>query len=119
MQTKEMINHPDHYLKETGFEVIDVIEAWDLDFCLGNAVKYIWRAGLKKNALEDLSKAVWYVNREIKRIEKAEKERPREFIRYQYTESYRITDSGRPYFEERGVCDAQYSVQYLPPTENN
>ena len=42
-----MINHPDHYLKESGFEVIDVIEAWNLDFSLGNAVKYIARAGLK------------------------------------------------------------------------
>ena len=38
---KEEVNHPDHYLQSTGFEVIDVIEAWDLNFCLGNAVKYL------------------------------------------------------------------------------
>ena len=48
METKkEEVNHPDHYLQSTGFEVIDVIEAWDLNFCLGNAVKYIARAGIK------------------------------------------------------------------------
>jgi len=64
---KEEVNHPDHYLQSTGFEVIDVIEAWDLNFCLGNAVKYIARAGIKnpEKKKQDLEKAVWYIERVI------------------------------------------------------
>ena len=62
---KEEVNHPDHYLQSTGFEVIDVIEAWDLNFCLGNAVKYVARAGIKnpKKKKQDLENAVWYIER--------------------------------------------------------
>jgi hypothetical protein len=65
------VNHPSHYRKDTGFEVIDVIEAWDLDFCLGNAVKYIARQGRKgtDTAGEDLRKAMWYIDRYIQGIE--------------------------------------------------
>ena len=69
----EIVNHPNHYGGENNpYEAIKVIEAWDLDFCLGNAVKYISRAG-KKDAskeLEDLNKAVWYLNRRIEQITK-------------------------------------------------
>tara|TARA_B100001063_G_scaffold121350_1_gene113297 strand:- start:685 stop:900 length:216 start_codon:yes stop_codon:yes gene_type:complete len=70
MQGKEMINHPEHYLKESGFEVIDVIEAWNLDFSLGNAVKYIARAGLKDpdKKKQDLDKAIWYIERTISNL---------------------------------------------------
>tara|TARA_B100001059_G_C17806843_1_gene569719 strand:- start:1735 stop:1950 length:216 start_codon:yes stop_codon:yes gene_type:complete len=70
MQGKEMINHPEHYLKESGFEVIDVIEAWNLDFSLGNAVKYIARAGLKdpEKKKQDLNKAIWYIERTISNL---------------------------------------------------
>lgn len=67
----ELVNHPSHYGGDTTYEAIKVIEAWELGFCLGNAVKYISRAG-KKNALltvEDLTKAVWYLEREIKKLE--------------------------------------------------
>jgi hypothetical protein len=69
---KEMVNHPTHYGGENSvYEAIKVIEAWDLDFCLGNAVKYISRAGKKDPAkeLEDLNKAVWYLNRRIQQIQ--------------------------------------------------
>ena len=64
---KEEVNHPDHYLQSTGFEVIDVIEAWDLNFCLGNALKYVARAGIKnpEKKKQDLEKAVWYIERVI------------------------------------------------------
>ncbi len=68
----EMVNHPTHYGGENNvYEAIKVIEAWDLDFCLGNAVKYISRAGKKDPAkeLEDLNKAVWYLNRRIQQIQ--------------------------------------------------
>lgn len=70
MQGKEAVDHPDHYRKDTGFEAIDVIEAWGLGFSLGNAVKYIARAGLKGDAVEDLEKAKWYIEREIGRRRK-------------------------------------------------
>lgn len=66
---KDNINHPSHYTSHpSGVECIQITE--HMNFCLGNAVKYLWRAGLKDNALEDLKKAAWYINREIERIEK-------------------------------------------------
>lgn len=60
----EAVDHPPHY-KANGMEAIDVIEAFDLGFCLGNTVKYVLRAGRKADALEDLRKARWYLDREI------------------------------------------------------
>lgn len=57
-----------HY-KVGNIEAIDVIEDWELGFSLGNAIKYIARAKHKGQELEDLKKAVWYINREISRIE--------------------------------------------------
>ena len=65
----DMVNHPPHY-RRGGMEVIDVIEAFGLGFALGNAVKYILRAGRKGNRLEDLKKARFYVEREIAHEEK-------------------------------------------------
>lgn len=60
---KENVKHPDHYLKESGHEVIDVINAWKLNFELGNAIKYIARAGKKdpNKEIEDLEKAIAYI----------------------------------------------------------
>ena len=67
----EMVNHPSHYGgKDNPYEAIKVIEAWDLGFNLGNAVKYISRVGKKLNTLEDLEKASWYINREINKLKK-------------------------------------------------
>ena len=63
------INHPPHYTKHpSGVECIDIAER--LNFCLGNVIKYIWRAGKKRGLLEDLKKAQWYLNREIDRLER-------------------------------------------------
>jgi len=62
----ETVDHPPHY-NHGGVEAIDVIEAWELGFCLGNVVKYISRAEHKGSTLEDLRKAAWYLNREIER----------------------------------------------------
>ena len=61
------IDHPSYYGSDTTYETIKVIEAWQLDFCLGNAVKYISRAGKKdpNKEIEDLQKAVWYIQRRI------------------------------------------------------
>lgn len=62
----EAVDHPAHYGgADNTYEAIKVIEAWNLDFCLGNTVKYISRAGKKGNRLEDLKKARWYLDREI------------------------------------------------------
>lgn len=62
-----VINHPTHYRKDSGHEAIDVIEAWRLNFNLGNVVKYISRNGIKDpdKYIEDLEKARWYLDREI------------------------------------------------------
>lgn len=74
--TDEKVNHPSHYGGDTTYEAIKVIEAWGLDasFCIGNAVKYLCRAGRKGDRLEDLEKARWYLNREIDRLKKEMKE---------------------------------------------
>ena len=63
------IFHPSHY-NQGKFEVWDVIEDWNLDFFLGNVIKYIARAGHKGDALEDLKKAQNYLDEYIERIEK-------------------------------------------------
>lgn len=62
------VNHPKHY-NFGKIEVIQVIEDWNLGFCLGNSLKYIARADHKGNRLEDLKKAQWYLQREISRME--------------------------------------------------
>ena len=69
-QKDDPVNHPSHYT-DGKIEVIDFIEDKGPNFHRGNAVKYIARAGKKdKNKeIEDLKKAVWYINREIKRLE--------------------------------------------------
>jgi len=60
------VNHPDHYTGHpSGVEAIQIPA--HMNFCVGNAIKYLWRADLKADAIEDLRKAAWYVNREIDR----------------------------------------------------
>lgn len=62
---REIINHPAHY-KAGSMEVIDVIESFGLGFHLGNAIKYILRAGRKtNNTEEDIEKAIWYLERYV------------------------------------------------------
>ena len=61
----ESVNHPKHYTQHpSGIECITVVE--HMGFNLGNAVKYIWRADLKADAIEDLEKAKWYIERELR-----------------------------------------------------
>ena len=67
-----MVNNPEHYGGATNvYEAIKVIESWNLDFHLGNTVKYISRAGKKnpEKELEDLKKAAWYLQRRIENLE--------------------------------------------------
>lgn len=62
------VNHPKHYTSHpSNIECIQITE--HMGFCLGNAMKYIWRADLKSDAIEDLEKAIWYIRREIDRRE--------------------------------------------------
>jgi hypothetical protein len=65
IQNESKINHPQHYGGDNPYETIKVIEAWQLNFHLGNVVKYISRAGKKGDKIEDLRKAMWYLQREI------------------------------------------------------
>jgi hypothetical protein len=69
----ETVNHPPHYnAHPSGVECVDVAEHYG--FNVGNAIKYLWRAGLKStDPIEDLRKAAWYVNREIERLTKGTK----------------------------------------------
>lgn len=70
------IDHPSYYGgKDNVYEAIKVIDAWDLDFDLGNAVKYISRAGKKdpSKKVEDLKKAIWYIKHSIERIDSVAK----------------------------------------------
>lgn len=64
--THEAVNHPVHYTSHpSGIECIQITE--HMGFNLGNAIKYIWRADLKGNGIQDLQKARWYIDREIAR----------------------------------------------------
>ena len=67
IEEKEMVNHPSHY--NQGIETIEYIESWSMNFNTGNVIKYVTRAGYKNNQLEDLKKAMWYLDREIQRLE--------------------------------------------------
>lgn len=75
MAKHDPVNHPSHYTMGP-VEVIDAIESWQLGFHLGNAVKYIARAGRKGSRIEDLKKARWYIERELARSERAESPSP-------------------------------------------
>jgi hypothetical protein len=71
-EKEEMVNHPNHYGgADNVYEVIKVIDAWNLGFALGNTVKYISRAGKKDSnkELEDLKKAMFYLQHHINQLE--------------------------------------------------
>ncbi len=69
LEDPDPINHPIHYnAHPSGIECIQITE--HLTYCLGNAIKYIWRAGIKDpDAIKDLKKAIWYIEREIQRLQ--------------------------------------------------
>lgn len=99
MTKPEMVNHPAHYGRaDDPYEVIKVIEAWKLNFCLGTAVKYIPRAGKKspETLIEDLQKAAWYLNREIQRLKA---EQPEEELLAE------LAPGQHPYVNCHGPCD--------------
>ena len=66
-KTDDPVNHPYHYTSHpSGVECIQITEHFN--FCVGNAIKYIWRSNEKGNYVQDLEKAVWYLQREIARV---------------------------------------------------
>jgi hypothetical protein len=67
----DIVNHPKHYTHSSSVECIELVEA--MDFCTGNAFKYVWRFR-EKHGREDLAKALWYVEREIARREDEEED---------------------------------------------
>ena len=79
LKTEDMVNHPSHYISETGMEVIDVIEAFTFDLKgieatdTGNIIKYICR-WKNKNGVQDLEKAKWYIEHLINHVKNLEKE---------------------------------------------
>lgn len=96
---RDMVNHPAHYTYGK-YECADVIEDWGLSWQLGNALKYICRCGHKSDDVEDLEKAVWYINREIERRTGKKEDEPT-----QYT------------FEDYSVAAARTMNPYLMPQE--
>ena len=69
MKTNDPVNHPTHYTQNpSGVECIQITEHFN--FCIGNALKYLWRSGEKGNYVQDLEKAKWYIQREIDRVSK-------------------------------------------------
>lgn len=67
LEGQDNVNHPKHYTSHpSGVECIEITE--HMNFNLGNATKYVWRASLKGKEVEDLKKAIWYLEREIARI---------------------------------------------------
>lgn len=65
-QAVDLVNHPPHYKTHpSGVECIQITE-W-FNFCMGNAIKYIWRADEKGTPIQDLEKAKWYIQRELER----------------------------------------------------
>ena len=68
---KNKVKHPKHYGgKDNTYEAIKVIEAWGVGFNLGNTLKYISRAGKKDDTIQDLEKALFYLDREIQNLKK-------------------------------------------------
>lgn len=64
----DKVNHPEHYCKGK-IEVIDIILDWKLDYLLGNVCKYLFRSPYKGEEIEDLKKAIWYLNKKIEILE--------------------------------------------------
>lgn len=89
----DSVNHPAHYsANPSGVECIDITE--HMGFNVGNAIKYLWRAGSKGDTVEDLRKAAWYINREIGRIEKFHPAMSGEFVQGVVTRTVAINDPG-------------------------
>lgn len=91
------VNHPTHYTSHpSGVECIEITEHYC--FCVGNAIKYLWRAGLKKDGtladidkeIEDVQKAAWYVQRHLENLQKKKKQMAEEELNRKFDEAARV-----------------------------
>ena len=91
------VNHPKHYTSHpSGVECIEITEHYG--FCVGNAIKYLWRAGLKKDGtlddidkeIEDVKKAAWYVQRHLENLQKKKKQMAEEELNRKLDEAARV-----------------------------
>ena len=91
------VNHPAHYTSHpSGVECIEITEHYN--FCVGNAIKYLWRAGLKKDGtladidkeIEDVQKAAWYVQRHLENLQKKKKQMAEEELDRKFDEAARV-----------------------------
>ena len=96
---KDMVNHPDHY-KIGGIETIDYIEAKNLNYRCGNAIKYITRHEHKGKPVEDLRKAIWYLERELLIAHGVHSSKFRVFVE-DFAASF---TADRAYTDESGYC---------------
>ena len=121
----DMVNHPPHYNSHpSGIEQIEV--TGHMNFCLGNAVKYIWRCDEKGKAIEDLKKAIFYLNWEIERRNGKSKEKSaREPECSKHQKSRRIIEYRKCLYpseadnQERGLRNPEYHIQHDPSNEDN
>ena len=91
------VNHPKHYTSHpSGVECIEITEHYS--FCVGNAIKYLWRAGLKKDGtladidkeIEDVQKAAWYVQRHLENLQKKKKQMAEEELDRKFDVAARV-----------------------------
>lgn len=103
------VNHPEHYNSHpSGVECIDVVE--HMTFNLGNAVKYIWRADLKGNTVQDLDKAIWYIQREKQRIRDGQNDNQRAEQKEGSSEEFTFEDGDFKYLRIDGVKPGWYRI---------
>jgi hypothetical protein len=109
----DLVNQPPHYTSHpSGVECITVTE--HMNFCLGNAVKYIWRAGEKGDAITDLRKSIWYIEREITRLERAQL-----VGNYQVSGENSLADADRALAAELLASLAEWERTSGPPVREN
>lgn len=108
--SEDVVNHPSHYTRFKGIEVIQLTE--QLNFCKGNAVKYIARAGAKdvSKEVEDLKKAIWYIEREIQRIQGEEQEPAKPYVFQQHPSFMGKTFDEIVFPEQCQECDGRCTV---------
>ena len=111
IMSHDVVNNPSHYAEGREFETIDVIEDWGLGYHLGNAVKYISRAGRKDDILQDLRKAQWYLTREIENLELERAEA--EGILYEYEVQEEFPVDYQDILEDQAWEDAWAAAQQL------
>ena len=110
-----IVDHPPHYIAGRKYEPKDVIRDWDLNFSLGNAVKYISRAGRKdpSKIIEDLEKAIFYINDEIAAIRAEETKRIDDIERELKGATSRVKEFIKDYHSEFGYDDGT-TVRTIP-----